>query len=111
VPACMAGQRAGPLSRSDWRAAPDSTQHRANARGGSEKRSAATGARRGERVHGVTGTRVAREERAGDRRERRTSSLTLWVLRNRAAQGAARGGAALGGLRHMRGMGAVPGRD
>ena len=55
--------------------------------------------------------RVWHAKRADDRRERRTSSLTLWVLRNRAAQGAARGRAALGGLCNMRGMGAVPGRD
>ena len=54
--------------------------------------------------------RVWHAKRADDRRERRTSSLTLWVPRFEAAQGAARGGAALGGLRHMRGMGAVPGR-
>ena len=54
--------------------------------------------------------RVWHAKRADDRRERRTSSLTLGVLRYGAAQGAARGGAALGGLRHMRGMGAVPGR-
>ena len=54
--------------------------------------------------------RVWHAKRADDRRERRTSSLTLWVLRYAAAQGAARGGAALGGPRHLRGMGAMPGR-
>jgi hypothetical protein len=84
-----------------------STHQRAYARDESEKLSDA-GARSGVKgCHSANGTLSGQATRG----RRRTSGLTLGCRASwRRRRGAARGEAALGGPRHMRGVGAVPGR-
>ncbi len=84
-----------------------STRQRACARDESEKLSDASARSGVKGCHSANGTLSGQTTRG----RRRTSGLTLWCRALwRRCQGAARGEFALGGPRHMRGMGAVPGR-